>query len=60
MVGFFTALNVYCTCILFLLSLLLAGIEPYELEDFLAEILSNEFDTVANDGSLEQVCCFFV
>ncbi|XP_066284706.1 pre-rRNA-processing protein TSR2 homolog isoform X1 [Branchiostoma lanceolatum] len=32
-----------------------ADIDPSELEDFLAEILNNEFDTVADDGSLSQV-----
>ncbi|XP_078678858.1 pre-rRNA-processing protein TSR2 homolog [Branchiostoma floridae x Branchiostoma belcheri] len=32
-----------------------ADIEPCELEDFLAEILNNEFDTVADDGSLSQI-----
>ena len=30
-------------------------IEPYELEDYLAEILSNEFDTIVDDGSLADV-----
>ncbi|KAI0230958.1 Pre-rRNA-processing protein TSR2-like [Lamellibrachia satsuma] len=38
-------------------------IEPYELEDYLAEILSNEFDTIVDDGSLGQVsksiCSYF-
>ncbi|ELU00661.1 hypothetical protein CAPTEDRAFT_79388, partial [Capitella teleta] len=32
-----------------------SGIEPYELEDFLADIMNNEFETVTSDGSLEQV-----
>ncbi|XP_078596488.1 pre-rRNA-processing protein TSR2 homolog [Branchiostoma floridae x Branchiostoma japonicum] len=32
-----------------------ADIDPCELEDFLAEVLNNEFDTVADDGSLAQV-----
>ncbi|XP_070559577.1 pre-rRNA-processing protein TSR2 homolog [Ptychodera flava] len=32
-----------------------SNIEPYELEDFLAVILDNEFDTIADDGSLPQV-----
>ena len=30
-------------------------VEPYELEDYLGEIINNEFDTIVDDGSLEQV-----
>ena len=32
-----------------------ADIEPYELEDFLADLLNHEFDIVTDDGSLQQV-----
>ncbi|XP_062454683.1 pre-rRNA-processing protein TSR2 homolog [Rhea pennata] len=32
-----------------------AGLEPEEVEDFLAEVMDNEFDTVVEDGSLVQV-----
>ncbi|XP_064606664.1 pre-rRNA-processing protein TSR2 homolog [Liolophura sinensis] len=31
------------------------GIEAYELEDFLADVLNTEFDTIAEDGSLIQI-----
>ncbi|XP_797024.2 pre-rRNA-processing protein TSR2 homolog [Strongylocentrotus purpuratus] len=31
------------------------GIEPYELEDFLADILDHEFDTIVEDDSLNLV-----
>ena len=31
------------------------NVEPYELEDFLSQILDNEFETVVDDGSLNQV-----
>ncbi|XP_063952350.1 pre-rRNA-processing protein TSR2 homolog [Lytechinus pictus] len=31
------------------------GVEPYELEDCLADILDHEFDTVAEDGSLNKI-----
>ena len=33
----------------------LGDVEPYELEDYLGEIINNEFDTIVDDGSLEQV-----
>uniref|UniRef100_A0ABM5FPZ7 Pre-rRNA-processing protein TSR2 homolog n=1 Tax=Pogona vitticeps TaxID=103695 RepID=A0ABM5FPZ7_9SAUR len=40
-----------------------ADLEPEEIEDFLAELMNNEFDTVVEDGSLAQVsqqlCLFF-
>lgn len=32
-----------------------ANIDPYEVEDFLADIMNVEFDTVTDDGSLKQV-----
>ncbi|NXE58073.1 TSR2 protein, partial [Casuarius casuarius] len=32
-----------------------ADLEPEEVEDFLAEVMDNEFDTVVEDGSLAQV-----
>ncbi|XP_032569673.1 pre-rRNA-processing protein TSR2 homolog isoform X1 [Chiroxiphia lanceolata] len=32
-----------------------ADLEQEEVEDFLAEVMDNEFDTVVEDGSLEQV-----
>ncbi|XP_077863481.1 pre-rRNA-processing protein TSR2 homolog isoform X2 [Saccoglossus kowalevskii] len=32
-----------------------SDIEQYEVEDFLAEVLNNEFDTIADDGSLPHV-----
>nr|XP_033777649.1 pre-rRNA-processing protein TSR2 homolog [Geotrypetes seraphini] len=32
-----------------------ADLQQYEVEDFLAEILNNEFDTMVEDGSLPQV-----
>uniref|UniRef100_A0A4D5R9Q4 Pre-rRNA-processing protein TSR2 homolog n=1 Tax=Scolopendra viridis TaxID=118503 RepID=A0A4D5R9Q4_SCOVI len=31
------------------------NLEPYEVENFIAEILDNEFDTIVDDGSLEQM-----
>ncbi|XP_042303575.1 pre-rRNA-processing protein TSR2 homolog [Sceloporus undulatus] len=40
-----------------------ADLEPDEIEDFLAELMNNEFDTMVEDGSLAQVsqqlCLFF-
>ncbi|XP_053151638.1 pre-rRNA-processing protein TSR2 homolog isoform X1 [Hemicordylus capensis] len=40
-----------------------ADLEPEEVEDFLAELMNNEFDTMIEDGSLAQVsqqlCLFF-
>ncbi|XP_062975505.1 pre-rRNA-processing protein TSR2 homolog [Elgaria multicarinata webbii] len=40
-----------------------ADLEPEEIEDFLAELMNNEFDTRVEDGSLAQVsqqlCLFF-
>ncbi|XP_018608497.1 pre-rRNA-processing protein TSR2 homolog [Scleropages formosus] len=32
-----------------------ADLQQYEVEDFLAEVMNNEFDTVVDDGSLPQV-----
>ncbi|KAG7472678.1 hypothetical protein MATL_G00111420 [Megalops atlanticus] len=32
-----------------------ADLESYEVEDFLADLMNNEFDTVVDDGSLPQV-----
>ncbi|XP_068780288.1 pre-rRNA-processing protein TSR2 homolog [Struthio camelus] len=32
-----------------------ADLEPEEVEDFLAEVMDNEFDTAVEDGSLAQV-----
>ncbi|RLV63903.1 hypothetical protein DV515_00017794 [Chloebia gouldiae] len=32
-----------------------ADLEQEEVEDFLAEVMDNEFDTVVEDGSLQQV-----
>uniref|UniRef100_A0A674IMA0 Pre-rRNA-processing protein TSR2 homolog n=1 Tax=Terrapene triunguis TaxID=2587831 RepID=A0A674IMA0_9SAUR len=32
-----------------------ASLEPDEVEDFLAEVLNNEFDTIIEDGSLAEV-----
>ncbi|MBN3300086.1 TSR2 protein, partial [Amia calva] len=32
-----------------------ADLQPCEVEDFLAELMNNEFDTVVDDGSLSQV-----
>ncbi|XP_074873685.1 pre-rRNA-processing protein TSR2 homolog isoform X2 [Carettochelys insculpta] len=32
-----------------------AGLEQDEVEDFLAEVLNNEFDTIIEDGSLAEV-----
>uniref|UniRef100_A0A8C8SU98 Pre-rRNA-processing protein TSR2 homolog n=1 Tax=Pelusios castaneus TaxID=367368 RepID=A0A8C8SU98_9SAUR len=32
-----------------------AALEPEEVEDFLAEVLNNEFDTIVEDGSLAEV-----
>ncbi|KAI1892993.1 hypothetical protein AGOR_G00139220 [Albula goreensis] len=32
-----------------------ANLEQYEVEDFLADLMNNEFDTVVDDGSLSQV-----
>ena len=31
------------------------NLDPYEVEDFVTEILNNEFDTIADDGSLSFV-----
>jgi len=31
-----------------------ADLEPYEVEDFLSDVLNAEFDTVVDDGSLQQ------
>lgn len=31
-------------------------LQQYEVEDFLADLMNNEFDTVVDDGSLPQVC----
>ncbi|XP_026517951.1 pre-rRNA-processing protein TSR2 homolog, partial [Terrapene carolina triunguis] len=31
------------------------SLEPDEVEDFLAEVLNNEFDTIIEDGSLAEV-----
>ena len=31
------------------------NLETYEVEEFLADILNTEFDTVVDDGSLPQV-----
>ncbi|XP_061470113.1 pre-rRNA-processing protein TSR2 homolog isoform X2 [Rhineura floridana] len=40
-----------------------ADLEPEEIEDFLAELMNNEFDTMIEDGSLvqvsQQLCLFF-
>ncbi|KAM6475758.1 pre-rRNA-processing protein TSR2 homolog isoform 4-T6 [Liasis olivaceus] len=40
-----------------------ADLEPEEMEDFLAELMNNEFNTIIEDGSLAQVsqqlCLFF-
>ncbi|XP_026567135.1 pre-rRNA-processing protein TSR2 homolog isoform X1 [Pseudonaja textilis] len=40
-----------------------ADLEPEEIEDFLAELMNNEFNTIIEDGSLAQVsqqlCLFF-
>lgn len=33
-----------------------AGIESYELEEFIGTLLDNEFETRAEDGSLQEVC----
>lgn len=32
-----------------------ADLEPEEIEDFLAELMNNEFNTIIEDGSLAQV-----
>ncbi|KAL5015176.1 hypothetical protein ScPMuIL_009446 [Solemya velum] len=32
-----------------------SNIEPYEVEDFLAEVVDNEFDTQIDDGSLPEI-----
>ncbi|XP_077986219.1 pre-rRNA-processing protein TSR2 homolog isoform X2 [Glandiceps talaboti] len=41
-----------------------SNIEPYEVEEFLANILDHEFDTIADDGSLPQIsqviCQYFL
>nr|XP_006013295.2 PREDICTED: pre-rRNA-processing protein TSR2 homolog [Latimeria chalumnae] len=33
------------------------NLELYEVEDFLSELMNNEFDTVVEDGSLSEVRC---
>ena len=35
-----------------------ANLEVYEVEEFLADILNHEFDTIADDGSLREVSVF--
>lgn len=35
--------------------LLIENLDPYEVEEFLADILNAEFDTIADDGSLSEV-----
>ena len=40
---------------MFLFNFITDGIEPYELEDFIAALMDNEFDTRAEDGSLQVV-----
>ena len=32
-----------------------SDLDPYEVEDFLADILNNEFNTLADDGSLKAI-----
>ena len=32
-----------------------ADLEVYEVEEFLADVLNHEFDTIADDGSLKEV-----
>ena len=32
-----------------------ADLEVYEVEEFLADVLNHEFDTIADDGSLTEV-----
>ncbi|XP_045164456.1 pre-rRNA-processing protein TSR2 homolog [Mercenaria mercenaria] len=32
-----------------------ANIDPYEVEDFLEDVLNTEFDTIVDDGSLPQI-----
>ena len=34
---------------------MLDDVEDYELEDYMAEILYNEFDTISEDGSIGKV-----
>ena len=34
---------------------MIEDIEDFELEDFLADIMNTEFDTIVEDGSLSQV-----
>lgn len=36
------------------------GIEPEELEDYLASLLDQEFDTIVDDGSLKRVSAMVV
>ena len=35
-----------------------ADLEVYEVEEFLADVLNHEFDTIADDGSLKEVWQF--
>ena len=44
-----------CYLLRLILDLFTDGIEPDELEGFISEILDNEFDTRAEDGSLLSV-----
>ena len=38
-------------------NILTDNVEDYELEEYMAEILNNEFDTIAEDGSISKVSC---
>lgn len=42
----------HCVC----LCLSSDDLQQYEVEDFIAQLMDQEFDTVVDDGSLPQVC----
>lgn len=46
--------TVSCTHLMYSLSLAV-DLEQYEVEDFISELMNNEFDTMVDDGSLPGV-----
>lgn len=47
--------NIEVVIIKFCLFCVSEDIDDYEVEDFLADIMNTEFDTIVEDGSLSQV-----
>lgn len=46
----------HCVCVCVCLCLSSDDLQQYEVEDFIAQLMDQEFDTVVDDGSLPQVC----